>query len=411
MKYLDLASAHPLPIRVRLRVALDILGSRSTTQKRSRVSVKEIVIAATGKASVARLLGSHIEVATLLWEIVAARTAESDDLPWSDPAEDLPDAVLDVFAAWSVRRPTSMEELRSRFIAAVEPHTAASTEVAALVQPPEPQQAAVATPLAPRPANPITVRAPAMQVQELQTLSRTMDHALTPPAAEEAPAEAEEDLFATRRCSVAVVEELVALTQVQPSKVEPAAVEPIAAPSTPASIEHSGSLEPFATEDTAASANAEIVNLPRRNNARSFVAASLLACAAVLVVAGIKLRERGTVETAPAHEAAQSETAAPVIEAPPAAAMPVEPAVARVDLPKVVTSVAASSSISAAPASAKPPPPRVVRRAAPAPVVAAEKPTDANPPIPETPPTPTAEPAPAADPPPVSAGAPPPVEL
>ena len=186
MHYLPAASrVDALPAAVRVRVALDVLeqAARSSPSRTSpkRATVAEVTVNPIGYGVIPPM-SSKAHLATLVWEVLAAKAADTDETPWGDPASDLPDAILDVMASLSVRPPESVGELLKRFSAAATPIAAPRREVLAAVgassptapsgsvEPPAASRP-LPTPLVPRDNGTATIPAPAMTAQALAAMT------------------------------------------------------------------------------------------------------------------------------------------------------------------------------------------------------------------------------------------------
>jgi hypothetical protein len=282
IELLDFVQTRGLPAAaVRARVALDIVEhetSEAAPANGSRVTVASVQIDESGRAQ-APAVASHGHLATLLWEILAGRVAESDELPWSDPADDLPSGVLDTFASLTLRPAKDLPELRRRFAAGIRSHVASHDEVVRGLAGPER----------------ITLRAPPVQIEALRTLSA-----------------GEAEGIVTRVCPV------VSLPVVARAPVEEQ-------PRTTLDPWHA----PGSDITQSAAVLAVDLQLPRRRRTWPFVAASL---AAALVVIGLASRQRITSATSAAVEstaAVSPAAAAPssVATSAPSAATSAAPAV------------------------------------------------------------------------------------
>jgi len=186
MHYFDTSRASPPVSAVRIRVALDVLEEAARTRVKTspRLTLSELELV-DGKAVVARV-GTTGDISTLLWEVLAYRAADTDGMPWSDPAGDLPDAVLDAIASLTVRPAASLSELCARTKPALEAHASARLDLedafgGATVAP-------VHTPVVPADPGRITMRAPALTVDTLRTISK--QDALVPRPARALPTRA-----------------------------------------------------------------------------------------------------------------------------------------------------------------------------------------------------------------------------
>ena len=336
----DFVRTRPLPAAVRVRIALDVAdASHGLGAKRPRVTLEAVRIDEAGLAHAPPCV-SHGHLATLLWEIVAGRLADTDDLPWSDPAEDVPPAVLDTFASLQLRPARDIAELRRRFGAGVRSHAASHDEVVEALS-------SRGSPTAPAPAPaPITLRAPAMQIEALRTLS----------AADEAkPEAATENLIATRVCPVVSM---------------PAVFEPVEEPPR-------STLEPWnapAPVDAAETSGSLVVEpeLPRRRKTWPIVAASL---AGALVLVGLAGRQRFAPASSNARAAVATEATS--VTAPPAPApVPTADLVATTSAPSAAASAPSTRPSAGPPALTGPRPAWAarpeVRRAEPVKLPAAE---------------------------------------
>lgn len=299
---LDFVQTRGLPTAaVRARIALDVAESESSAASASapRVTIASVEIDVTGRAH-APGVASHGHLATLLWEILAGRPAESDELPWSDPGDDLPAGVLDVFASLTLRPAKDLAELRRRFAAGIRSHVASHDEVARSVAEPQPTER-------------ITLRAPPVQIEALRTLS----------AGEQATNEAG---IVTRVCPV------VTLPVSPPVVVEAPVEEPPRSTLDPWAAAPLG-VEVFEITETSAALPLE-PEMPQRRRTWPVVAACLVAA---LVLIGLAGRQRIATATSPAAEAPAAQSPA----TQPAATQPA-------DTQPAVT-MAAASSTSAAP--------------------------------------------------------------
>lgn len=193
MNYLELATrSPPLAPAVRVRVALDVLeeairAAPAANAAARRATIADVRLEPSGRARLAHPATSHL--ATLLWEIVAARLAETDDLPWSDPAEDLPAAVIDVFASLAVRPPAANEQLAQRFAAACAAHACERAQVQRAMPAGADSSQTIPTSADAKLTNPpATQPAPAMTLRTLRALSALADDGEPPgQPIEEAP--------------------------------------------------------------------------------------------------------------------------------------------------------------------------------------------------------------------------------
>lgn len=185
MRYLDPSRTWRLPAGVRLRVALDILEQAANRPpprgaSAARASVRTLTIGVAGDPIV-RQVGTAMQLATLVWEVLALEIADTDEMPFSDPPTDLPEAVGDVLMSLSVRPASSIADLRARTSAVFTAHASGRDAVvsALTVDPSAPAR----TPVVPSDASPnrVTMPAPAMTVARLRTMSKHDAAAASPP--------------------------------------------------------------------------------------------------------------------------------------------------------------------------------------------------------------------------------------
>ncbi len=312
---LDFVQTRGLPAAaLRARIALDIVENEdegaALAADRPRVTVASVQIDEGGRAH-APACRSHGELATLLWEIIAGRVADSDELPWSDPADDLPPGVLDIFASLTLRPAKDLGELRRRFAAGIRSHAASHEEVARGLSGPER----------------ITLRAPPVQIEALRTLSAAgAAEALATAASPAAPTE---DGIVTRVCPVVTLPVVVA-PQVDD---EPRSTfDPWNAP--PLNVEMTATSTSLAVEPDA----------PRRRRTWPFVGASMIAALALI---GLASRQR--IASAPTPVAASPAAVSPAtaVSARAATAAAVTPATETSALSPSTSAIPSQTALSA----------------------------------------------------------------
>jgi hypothetical protein len=316
---LDFIQTRGLPAAaLRVRMALDVAEQDEAGLTASRPTLARVNIDEHGRAH-APACATPDHLATLLWEIVAGRLAESDELPWSDPADDLPPGVLDTFASLTLRAPRDVPELCRRFAAGVCSHAAARDDV----------RRVLAVELDPDQIGRVTLRVPAVQIEALRTLSVV---GASPPKVEDG-----------------------IVTRVQPVVTPPAPVPPAFAPPAPETM---AAHLPRSTMDpwnAPLASSSEPEAEPQRRRTWPIVAACLVAALALLVVAG---RQRiatatSTLTDAPASESTARVPAAPIAPSAKAAEAPSAPVAAA-----PTSSASTSASAPATPSPIAPPPPR-----------------------------------------------------
>lgn len=353
MSYLALIEAkRRVAPGVRARVALDVvecLGRRTTlldSVRGARVRLAEVQLDGSGRVenrrAIARALEGAAHPTTLFWEILAGREADTDELPWADPATDLPDAVLDAFASLAVRPATSIADLATRLTPALRAHAATAAETEAECN----DRGAIATPVVPAPAQaaPITLRAPAKTADALRAMREEADH--EEPAPRPSRANRDDDPASagttTQRLDAVVVQELLAASHAPTTTT----VEP--------RDEHTP--VPWLTSDP-------IDTAPKRGRSWALAGGALAAMAAVGALSWMG--------AARGHQPRPAMT--PSIEA--AAAPPSESAAPQSERSGSITTTAqARSEVLAAATSASAPPPHTAASTSGAPIATAPRP-------------------------------------
>jgi len=373
IELLDFVQARGLPAAaLRVRMALDVIDRDARPlagEGAARVTLASVRIDTNGRAQ-APACATHDHLATLLWEILAGRVAESDELPWSDPADDLPSGVLDTLASLTVRPANDFAELRRRFGAGIRTHASSHEEVLRA--------------LTASGGNPITLRAPAIQIEALRTLSAT--EAAQPSAQDKAAsteAASTEHLIPTRVFKVVSLPVVVSAPE-----PEPVAINAVVADHARTTMDP-WNASPLNPEPAiAATGSAAEERVPPRRRTWPIVAACLAAAVALIVVASQR-------RTAPAMSAAAPATTSEAL-APSAVSL------ASAASPAPADPGSASAALSVATASAPPravvkTPVRITPRKPMAPAPA--PPADLQLPEPATEPPPLTEPPPIAEPP------------
>lgn len=307
---------------VRARIALDVvesLGPRTAplaSARGRRVRVAEIALDPSGRVENARAIAKALEAAahptTLLWEILAAREADTDELPWADPASDLPDDLLDAFASLTVRPPSSIADMTGRLLPALRAHAATREEVEAACR----ERCAIATPVVPAPAQaaPITLRAPAKTADALRAMredaedaDRSAPRALPEPPRAPSPvpaaprprvrrSEPEEAGATTQRLDAIIVQELIASSH--------------APTTTHVEMRDERTPVPWLADDP--------VELPQKRSRARAVFVGALAAAAIGAVVWIGLGARHRSNAAAPSETASLASTAEAVPTPPA---------------------------------------------------------------------------------------------
>ncbi len=239
-RYLERARANGgLPPSVRLRYALDLVdharrGAGGVAG--ARVKVEDVIVDGAGYAKLPRKVSAP-HLSTLLWEMLAAAPAGSDDTPWTDPADDLPPEALDFFASISVRPAKDLDDLAKRFT----PAAASAATRAEAKEAMEPREPATRTPVVPRENSMPTLPAPAMaQALASATSTRADRPKRTPELA--APQRPVRRPFAglaapTRKTSAGAIPAVVGPEPSKPVETPVAPTRPPEEPPSPIAVE------------------------------------------------------------------------------------------------------------------------------------------------------------------------------